>query len=299
MKRVLAMAVMAVIVAGCTTPAKPSEPLTPTGGEGEGGDAGSGAGNNTTIVYKPPVARMQVYDADGALAFESNFVADNATAPNHVTGGKPLTFLGAPSEAVEKDARVEAWQWSFGDGGSASGRSVTHAYTDLGGMFDVRLTVADTHGLTDELVVKLAVEPTRTFHQAVSVEGTVQGPGNLGTLQMDGIDIASDPLAVAAQVQGFDVVVVSATFTLTPKEPTSDFDLYLLDPEGNVTAQSATGPAPGGSETITLTGADLKAGSYTFQVVLFLGVNAGYAIDGEVVYKVVNHALMGEGEHHH
>lgn len=306
MTRTLALVVLltAVALAGCVNKAQPSggDAETPTQDTSTGAGAGATdaeAQNNTTgqVAYKPPVARMQVFGSDGVLAFESDFVAANTTAQNHVQGGEPIKFLGSDSSAVERNANVVRWLWSFGDGGAAQGRSVDHTFSDLGGLFPITLTVYDSNGMSDDLVVRLPVEATRTFNQSVNFSGSLPlglagVPGQLpAPAPLPVGDTMEFPLNVTASQQGLPVQVVTAKFTLTPGEQTSDFDLYLVDSHGNVTAASANNPAPGIPESISLTGADLKPGSYTLRVQLYLGAQGTFKLDGGIVYRVVNPAV--------
>ncbi|MCA1813745.1 MAG: PKD domain-containing protein [Halobacteriales archaeon] len=281
----LALLLVAVTLAGCTSsnppPADNNPPPTDTDGQ-------DGFNDTPPVVFKPPVARMQVFDASNALAFESDFVAENRTAPVFVTGGANLTFSAANSAAVEATASVQSWRWSFGDGGFSSGRTVQHAFTDLGGLFTTTLTVTDSHQLSDVLNIVIAAEPTKTFNVTYNVTGALQG-GLLGLPMQPGVDTETKDLNVSALVQGYPVVPVSAKFTLHPGEPTSDFDFSLKDPNGNTTQTAATEPAPGADEVMTLGAGDLKKpGTYQFAVVLYAGANGTYSITGEVIYKVVN-----------
>jgi hypothetical protein len=314
MKRILAcLLATAALVAGCTTPGQTpgDDTLEPTGdGNGTTGTGNTTRGNtttgNNTTLAKPPVARMQVFEGGGALAFESNFVADNVTTPVHVKGGESITFLGSPSEAVDRTAKIEAWEWSFGDGATASGRSVNHSYSDLGGNFVVTLTVRDSNNLTDALTLALAAEPTREYVRPLNLTGNLQ-LGTLGVALQEGLDLNELPLEVLGTIDGLPVEVVGARFTLTPGAPLSDFDLVLLDPQGNVSA-SDTGvplvgvgepapPEPGNPASIEVD--TLATGPHTFQVILVLGADADYSLDGEVVYRVINPALHEADGHTH
>jgi PKD repeat protein len=59
------------------------------------------------------------------------------------TAGVPLTFDGTASRAVI--GKIELYQWDFGDGGTASGATVTHTYT-LPWRYTIKLTVTDSGG---------------------------------------------------------------------------------------------------------------------------------------------------------
>jgi PKD repeat protein len=60
--------------------------------------------------------------------------------------GEEIRFNG--SRSYDRDGTIVSWQWSFGDGITADGAIVTHAYTDVGS-YPVALTVTDNAGATD------------------------------------------------------------------------------------------------------------------------------------------------------
>ena len=79
--------------------------------------------------------------------------------PNHTptadgTAGEP--YKGFVSEAIvfngsksyDSDGTIVSWNWSFGDGASADGVVVSHAYTSAGA-YTVLFTVTDNDGATD------------------------------------------------------------------------------------------------------------------------------------------------------
>ncbi|HEV8359828.1 MAG TPA: PKD domain-containing protein [Candidatus Thermoplasmatota archaeon] len=295
---------LALAMAGCTSqPAQPNEPLEPTGTDqsGTGSNTTTGTGNNTTLPPpKPPVARMQVFDTDGALAFESNFVADNATATNPLHGGAPVTFLGSNSEAVDKTATVTKWEWDFGDGGKASGRGVSHGFRDVGGIFRVTLVVTDSHNLTDSVQVLVGVLPTRSYTVPLNASGELQ-LGTLGLVQQDGLDVATTTFELVSTMEGQPVRVESVSLTVAPDsqplDPLADYDVYVYDPDGNLTAADVGGalvgagepapPSPGSPASVSLP-AGAAPGVYTVKVVLHFGALSQWILGGEAVYRVVN-----------
>ena len=84
-----------------------------------------------------------------------------AIGGDYAPGTSPLTvyFDGEGSQ----DAA--SWSWNFGDGNSASGVTPSHTYTQSG-VFDARLTVTSSDGLTDT--------------EALSIDVTNQPPAVLG-----------------------------------------------------------------------------------------------------------------------
>lgn len=63
--------------------------------------------------------------------------------PDQVVTASEVAFDGAGS--TDADGAITAWDWTFGDGASASGMAVRHAYAEPGD-YEVRLTVRDDSG---------------------------------------------------------------------------------------------------------------------------------------------------------
>ncbi|MBW3672242.1 MAG: hypothetical protein KY432_11300, partial [Acidobacteria bacterium] len=57
---------------------------------------------------KPPVARITVFGANGALVYKASFVGEDETTPAFVAKGSTLTFLASESEAIEPGAPLVA-----------------------------------------------------------------------------------------------------------------------------------------------------------------------------------------------
>jgi PKD repeat protein len=96
-----------------------------------GNDGQGGSGSATTAITVNNVNRAPIADANGPY----NGVID-----------VPVTFDGSGSSDPDGDALT--YDWTFGDGGVATGVSPTHAYT-AAGIYDVTLTVSDPSLLSD------------------------------------------------------------------------------------------------------------------------------------------------------
>ncbi len=66
-----------------------------------------------------------------------------------------ITCDGAPS--TDDDGRIVSYAWSFGDGATATGATVSHTYHERGA-FAATLTVTDDQGLTDSWTIVVPVE---------------------------------------------------------------------------------------------------------------------------------------------
>jgi mannan endo-1,4-beta-mannosidase len=82
------------------------------------------------------------------------------------TLGDPTPSAGAPVEfdadaTVEWDGQVTSYEWSFGDGATATGETVTHTF-DSDGEYTVSLTVTDDDGATASTSRTITVTPSDT-----------------------------------------------------------------------------------------------------------------------------------------
>ncbi|MDF1563126.1 MAG: PKD domain-containing protein [Deltaproteobacteria bacterium] len=142
-----------------------------------------------------------------------------ASFPTPVHAGEPITFDATGSTAA---AAISAWRWSFGDGTTATGETVTHTY-DRSGTFTVRLTVEDIDARSGEW----------------------SGPIEVFPIDIDGVyDLAITP--INANCGGYTASFTDTVLTLT-----------VLDAEGNVTGQGNTGH----TWTGTLSGTSLSLSS--------------------------------------
>lgn len=78
------------------------------------------------------------------------------------SGGKPYTVLFDASESYDPDGTITSYQWTFGDGYSGAGKSVSHVYSGAGN-FQVTLVVFDDASAPASI--------TQTV--SLSVDGTV------------------------------------------------------------------------------------------------------------------------------
>jgi hypothetical protein len=88
-----------------------------------------------------------------------NQPTDHLTAAFNVTGKEndlhSLTFDAAATLGPKPAGTT--YVWTFGDGTTATGKTVTHSYAD-GGVYDVKLTVKLPSGLSDVAAIKIGVE---------------------------------------------------------------------------------------------------------------------------------------------
>jgi DNA/RNA endonuclease G (NUC1) len=78
----------------------------------------------------------------------------NLSAPATWTEGTAVAMSAAGS--VDYNGSIASYQWTFGDGTTATGTNVSHVFAN-DGTFSVRLVVTDNDGLTDETTTTVAV----------------------------------------------------------------------------------------------------------------------------------------------
>ncbi|GAB4418342.1 MAG: hypothetical protein OHK0039_29670 [Bacteroidia bacterium] len=120
------------------------------------GDGLTGQGQHTTHVYHQPGVYVPVLviedtrgcrvynDAPDTLVIHEPPVADFTSGKSVLCDGGTIDFLDQSQSA----SLLGAWYWDFGDGGTAQGTAVSHAYAATGA-YDVRLIVENTHGCRD------------------------------------------------------------------------------------------------------------------------------------------------------
>ncbi|MCA0239310.1 MAG: PKD domain-containing protein [Proteobacteria bacterium] len=73
-----------------------------------------------------------------------------------VSGTAPLTVAFSAAGSADADGSIASYQWTFGDGGSASGASASHVYT-AAGSYTAQLKVTDNLGLSSTKTTTITV----------------------------------------------------------------------------------------------------------------------------------------------
>jgi len=141
-------------------------------------------------------------------------------------GGAAITMSAAAS--LDPNGTIVSYAWDFGDGATAAGPAVAHAYAQ-DGIYPVRLVVTDDDGLTDTVVTTATVSnvapvvapiagATLLIHQTYQASGSFADPGSdPGTATVDYGD-GSGPAPLALDGRTFalaHVYDVAGTFTVT------------------------------------------------------------------------------------
>lgn len=148
----------------------------------------SGTANIIALANRAPILSMNV-PVNGATNTKLAFSAEDSTDPD----GDNLTY-----------------QWSFGDGNSATGEIVSHAYTKAG-RYRVKLTIDDSRGGKD------------TGERTVTLESAPAEPQVLG-------------ISTTAYAVGTSEIMLNEIFPAPPKGEEEWIELYN---QGNETAYMA------------------------------------------------------------
>ena len=144
------------------------------------------------------------------------------------TGPAPLTVSFDGSGSTATNATITAYNWSFGDGGSATGSKVSRTYTTAG-TYTATLTVTDSNGQTGEIgtpVIVTAPVVTNKAPQAVISATPTSGSAPL-TVSFDGGGSTDSDGTISSYVWNFGdgssatgktvshTYITEATFTAT------------------------------------------------------------------------------------
>ncbi len=177
-----------------------------TNGAGENGDlcnfnfgtriANNGTGDyNQLINHNPYEIQLEWSNASSACAANYGAVAPTADftfSPPSPHALDPVSFDGTPSHSNNSGGYLIDYQWNFGDSGTGSGPTPSHAYA-AAGTYNVTLTVEDDAGLTASVVHQVVVvqRPTVTtytgattgdYHDTVTLSGTLDDAATAGPL---------------------------------------------------------------------------------------------------------------------
>lgn len=108
--------------------------------------------------------------------------------PYSANEGSPISMSGAAS--VDPNGSVASYQWSFGDGGTASGATVSHSYATAGS-FVVRLVVTDNDGLVDTVATTATVANVAPVIAPIATDTLL--PGGLYSVTGSFTDPGAEP----------------------------------------------------------------------------------------------------------
>lgn len=199
---------------------------------------GTGKGDPLTTGYSS-------YGSLGQYALSASYPTAAGLAPTAVMaastlrGTAPLTVSFSGAGSSDPDGSVVAWDWSFGDGGTASGAATSHVFSTPGS-YGTTLRVTDNTGLSASTAVTVTVDapvvviPMRVADIAMGL--TVPNSGNaIATAAVKVVDSAGLPVAGAVVTGSWSGLVTAtgvtattassgvATFTSAPSKKTGSF----------------------------------------------------------------------------
>jgi len=195
---------------------------------------------------------------------EAPTVSIDASAAT-VTVGQEITFDGSGSS--DADGSISAYEWSFGDGATATGQTVAHAYSEAGD-YSASLTVTDDDGATTTDSVAITVE-SEDGGSCGDESSTGSADGYLyGYYDSDDYTWTNDlqnPCQVTISLSGgnwsdFDLYVTTDGRTPT----TSDYDKRSITPDSQ--EQITLDDVSSGQEIGVLVDSYSGSGSYTVNV---------------------------------
>lgn len=143
-------------------------------GDGETADANNI--NHTFTIPGTYTAKLTITDSNGDTSSDTatitvtEAVVTNtppiaAITPSATTGEAPLTITFDGSGSSDSDGTISTYTWNFGDGSSATGKQVSHTFTDAG-TFSASLMVTDDQGLTSTTSIPIiATVPVQETNQ--------------------------------------------------------------------------------------------------------------------------------------
>lgn len=159
------------------------------------GDGATASGVQTSHTFNTNgnfTVELKVTDNKGGIGAASRgIVVENTRAPVPHFSISPLngdtnTLFRFDGGNSTDDGRITEFEWDFGDGKKDKGKVAHHRYETTRD-FDVRLTVTDNHGLSNELIKQVGVrgkEPVADFvaNPAGAEPGTIiQFDGSLSS----------------------------------------------------------------------------------------------------------------------
>jgi trimeric autotransporter adhesin len=86
------------------------------------------------------------------------------------SGPAPLSVTVSGEASTDADGTISAYDWTFGDGASATGASAAHSYPTVG-EFMVTLTVTDNQGATSSAKASVVVTGSVAVYNGAVYDG--------------------------------------------------------------------------------------------------------------------------------
>jgi len=220
------------------------------------GDGKTGAGATTTHKYSPPqsyTVTLLVTDDDGHSDSVSRTVSFSNQPPNasfsysptNPEVGESITFDASGSS--DPDGSVVSYEWTFGDGTSATGETASHTYSSEGS-YSATLTVTDGDGSTDSVTNTIQITNSPPSGAITSLTDT--GYYFWGVFWVTQYDVQWSATDETGDIQQVEVQLVDSSGTVV------DSQTYNYDGRGSV------------SEDTTLNYGGTNGAQYTVRVIV-------------------------------
>ena len=113
------------------------------------------------------IGAMEYQGTGGSGGGTTNLAPIAVLSASATTGSAPLVTTFSAAGSSDPDGTIASYAWSFGDGSSASGSSVSHSYVNPG-TFVATLTVTDNAGAETSQSVSISVTAATTVITAPS-----------------------------------------------------------------------------------------------------------------------------------
>lgn len=237
---------------------------------------------------RPPVARISIFGANGALVYKSAFQAEDPAEIIRVEENTTLNLLAGDSEALERGATLTTYAWTVNGKAVAAGRQASYVAADAG-VHQIKLVVTDSHGKADNQTVKIGVAPKPIELVTELVTGPVAGVGGAGQEGTVAFELTLAAAGVPAKIQSVNFV--------SPAPASCDHILTITDANGE-TVGSVDNAGNGGAEEVS--GGALPEGAYTIAVGPFACVAPeGVPVTVTVVYIPIVEGLSEDGHGDH
>lgn len=186
------------------------------------------AGGQTGAV----ASAASIYPRKGISVFAGDDV--------HIFSGFPIIFSGSAKGLYDEELEYATYRWNFGDGGSASGKNVTHSYAFAGEYVVVLEAVWGPHKKTDRMIVVVS-QPDISITRAKSgADGFVEVANHTNRE----IDLSGWALRASTTQKSFlfpdNTILLPRKSAVFSNEMTQIYDegaISLLSPSGAVVYQ--------------------------------------------------------------
>ena len=202
------------------------------------------------IARRFSIFRIWLLALFAALSLTGCLTVADIIAPATTEVGTAVQFKSQIRAGLEADAAQFSYQWNFGDGATAAGPQVSHAY-EQPGKFTVVLTMTDVEGGTYTSQTTIEVLPFTGTLVPVSVrvyDATgYQMPANLPWMQSQGLSGPEGLIGATVQVAGQSLPTDEMGRVLFQISQPVQAPVAIISKPGYVT-QSVTVPAGNAQE---------------------------------------------------